>query len=1073
LPARWTGAGPLAVALGLRVALADARRGLWYALLMTEWSDDAEPVTRGLYDRLVTAALHARLEALGDPRLVEVSALESDDAHAAIAQHLERLIASSLSTLRGEAAAARQRRLVDRLIASIVSELGDDWAEQFNLADPLRRLLAVHASSREHPTPRPDTPLARSALLTGSRWDPSLASQLSKEFAGADRVDILCSFIKWSGLRLLLDGLGELTARPHGDGPRLRVVATSYMGATDPRAIEALRGLPNTEVKVSYDTERTRLHAKAFVVHRATGFGSAYIGSANISRAALSEGLEWTSKISQYELPHLWQKVVAAFEAQWHDGEFVPYGDGSLARLREAIDRERGRGAAPGGELPTFDLRPYPFQEEVLDALAAEREVTGKDRQLVVAATGTGKTMIAAFDYKGWSGGVRPSLLYIAHREEILRQALGTFRAVLRDHNFGDVLTGGADPGQHEHLFCSIQSYNSRCLHELAPDRFDYVVVDEFHHAAAPSYRRLLEHARPKVLLGLTATPERADGLDVLGWFGGEATAEIRLPDAINRRLLCPFQYFGVADSVDLDGLTWQRGGYRVEDLDAVYTGNDIRAGLVVDKIHETLLDPVAARGLGFCVSVAHAEFMARFLSARGIPSLALSSESPREVRRAARDQLVRREVNFIFVVDLYNEGVDIPEVDTVLFLRPTESLTVYLQQLGRGLRVHEEKECLTVLDFMGAQHRQFRFAARFRALSTDPVGRLEGQIESGFPHLPAGCFIRLERVAQQRVLENVRQSLGLRRPRMVGDVRDLGRHLGRAPTLREVLDYLDTTLDELLKRGLWSRLLAEAGLCSAPVDADEDQIARGIRRLAHIDDPRQIRFLLADLGGSRERDPWADCRRAMLHVTLWGRDGASMSLDEADARLRANPSSLADLRAVLDYRLRHTRTRRTDLLFHLAGPLALHAVYTRDEVLVGLGHWDMGRRPEMREGVLHVPERKVDAFFVTLHKTEAAYSPTTMYEDYAISDSLFHWQSQSTTAADSQTGQRYIHHGEVGYTPLLFVRDCRHGPGGLAAPYAFLGPADYVSHEGSRPMSIVWRLRTPMPARVTRVAAG
>jgi hypothetical protein len=424
-------------------------------------------------------------------------------------------------------------------------------------------------------------------------------------------------------------------------------------------------------------------------------------------------------------------------------------------------------------------------------------------------------------------------------------------------------------------------------------------------------------------------------------------------------------------------------------------------------------------------------------------------------------------------VVDLYNEGVDIPEVDTVLFLRPTESLTVYLQQLGRGLRLHDEKECLTVLDFIGAQHRQFRFASRFRALSTDPTGRLEGEIESGFPHLPAGCFIRLERVAQQRVLENVRQSLTLRRPQMVGDIRELGRHLGRAPTIRETLEYLDTTLSEILKRGLWSRLLNDAGLADAPVAADETRLAKGIHRLIHIDDPQQIRFLLAHLDGQTPSDRLAERRRAMLHVTLWGTDGISMSIDKADERLRVNPSALADLKAVLDYRLHHTRTRPTELLPDLTGPLALHAEYTRDEALIGLGHWNLERRPDFREGVLHIPDRKIDAFFITLQKTEEAYSPTTMYEDYAISDELFHWQSQSTTSADSPTGQRYIHHREQGYTPLLFVRERKSLPGGLASPYAFLGPAHYLSHQGSRPLSIVWRLRTPMPTRLARVAVG
>ncbi|MEQ9460449.1 MAG: DUF3427 domain-containing protein [Phycisphaeraceae bacterium] len=1033
---------------------------------------DSSGLPPGLYDQLLTVALRERLDRVGGLRPEDASEVDADEAHAAIAQHLEHLLALSLSTLRGKEAAEKQRRLVDRLIATLREELGDDWGERFRLDSPLRRLLAVHASDHPGSLKRPDTPLARSALLTGTRVDPSLASQLAAEFAATDRVDILCSFIKWSGLRLLLESLRSLTATPHPEGlPRLRIISTSYMGATDPRAIEALAALDHTEIKVSYDTERTRLHAKAYLVHRATGFGSAYVGSANLSRAALSEGLEWTSKISQYELPHLWQKVTATFESYWNDAEFEAYAADAPDRLRQAIHREKQRGVVSMGEMPAFDLRPYPFQEEILDALAAERRVQDKHRHLVVAATGTGKTMIAGFDYHRWAAGSRPSLLFIAHREEILRQALGTFRGILRDQNFGDLLVGGERPEQHDHLFCSIQSYNSRGLHQLPPDRYDYVVIDEFHHAAAPSYQRLLERIRPRVLLGLTATPERADGLDVLRHFGGEATAEVRLPDAIERRLLCPFHYFGVADSVDLQGIRWQRGGYSVEDLDQLYTGNDVRAGLVLEKVHQTLLDPRASRGLGFCVSIAHAGFMARFFNQHGVPAMSLSSESSDAERRSARDRLVRREINFIFVVDLYNEGVDIPEVDTVLFLRPTESLTLYLQQLGRGLRLHDEKECLTVLDFIGAQRREFRFASRFRALSTDPAGKLEHEIDSGFPHLPSGCFIQLERVAQQRVLENVRQSLNLRRPQMIRDLRDLGRHLGRPPGLREALDYLDTTLDEILKRGLWSRLLHEAGLVSEPNVRDEDQLAKGIRRLAHLDDPAQIRFLQSYLQSNATADPLGDLRRSLLHVTLWGPGGTGMSLDEADQRLQEQPGVVSDLEAVLDYRLRHTQAVGGPLDAVLTGPLALHARYTRDEILVGLGHWTQTRRPDFREGVLHLPEKRVDAFFVTLQKTEDAYSPTTMYEDYAISDRLFHWQSQSTTSAESKTGQRYLRHRELGYTPLLFVRERKHGPGGLAMPYVFLGPAGYVSHEGSRPVSIVWRLEHAMPQRVSRVA--
>jgi superfamily II DNA or RNA helicase len=695
----------------------------------------------------------------------------------------------------------------------------------------------------------------------------------------------------------------------------------------------------------------------------------------------------------------------------------------------------------------------------------------------VVAATGTGKTMIAAFDYSRFARKLptRPTLLFIAHREEILQQAMGAFRAVLRDNNFGDLLTGGQNPNQEEHLFCTIQSYQSRELYAKDERFYDYVIVDEFHHAAAPSYQRLLKHVKPQVLLGLTATPERTDQLDILSWFGGQASAEIRLPDAINRRLLCPFQYFGVTDSVDLDNLTWQRGGYRRDELDEIYTGNDIRAGGIVAKVQEILLNPALARGLGFCVSIAHAEFMAHFFNNHGLAAACLTGNSPDEERRSVQARLSRRSINFLFVVDLYNEGVDLPEIDTVLFLRPTESLTIFLQQMGRGLRLHPQKDCLTILDFIGAQRREYRFSERFRALSSNPAKRLDKEIEHGFPNLPSGCSIRLERVAQKYILENIRNSIRKSRLKLVADIKELGRYYGRTPTISEVLEYLDMSLDALLKRYLWSDLLADAGLIDPVNDSDQDRLTKGLHRISHIDDFERIRYLLDYMRGdgvnnidSAKESPFL----VMLQVALWGKSGIDWSLAESENRLRLNRSAWSDLQVILQYKLSMAPVLEYGQLPSVSGPLTIHAHYTRDEILVALGHWSLDRRPEHREGVLHIKHSRVDAFFVTLQKTEADYSPTTMYEDYLVSHNLFHWQSQSNTSAESNTGQRYIHHEAMGYTPLMFVREHNDLPSGLSAPYAYLGPCQYVSHQGSRPMSIIWKLRHPVPARLFRVMA-
>ncbi len=695
--------------------------------------------------------------------------------------------------------------------------------------------------------------------------------------------------------------------------------------------------------------------------------------------------------------------------------------------------------------------------------------------------------MVAAFDYKRWAAAHladnhRPSLLFVTHREEILRQSVARFRAVLRDQNFGDLLVGGIEPAQQTHLFVSIQSYNSRELWNRPAEQYEYIVVDEFHHAAAESYRRLLDHVRPKVLLGLTATPERADGLDVRSFFGGHITAEIRLADAIGRKLLAPFQYFGISDSEDLSGLKWSRGGYRIDELDQLFTGNDVRAQLVIEKTSEKVLSIRKSRGLGFCVSVAHAEFMAQRFRDAGVPAEALSSQSSDQDRRSVQNRLVQREINFIFVVDLYNEGVDIPEVDTILLLRPTESLTVYLQQLGRGLRLCDGKDCLTVLDFIGQAHKSYRFDVRFRALLDDPTRNVADELEGGFAHLPSGCSVQLERLAKQYVLDNIGRAIRQSRNVLVEEVKELAAMLGRPPILAEFLEHHRLELNDIYRRDMcWARLCTEAGVRPGWQNPDENELTKGLRRIQHINSAAQIRQLALALGGT---GPTAQAateneRRLLLmsHFSLWGKGKAMDSLDASIERIRANPVLAAELQEVLALRLQDIEFEPRSLDLPFDCPLELHGAYTRIEILAGLGHWTFDRQPEMREGVIYLPALKTDAFLFTLHKTERDYSPTTMYEDYAISDSLMHWQSQSTTSVESRTGQRYITHRQDGHTILLFCREYRKSNAGLSSPFFFLGPADYVSHEGSRPISIMWRLRRPLPAklyrRMARLAVG
>jgi superfamily II DNA or RNA helicase len=1003
-----------------------------------------------------------------------------------LAQYLGTKIRNAFASVLGTNRLERQINLANKIIALLAEDVPRSL--EIDRAELLRAelLLAIFKSPSEtSPFERPDTPLSTSCLMTGTRLDPSLVSQLSKELASADQVDILSSFIKWGGVRIMEGSLQKLTET----GASLRLITTSYMGATDLRAVDLLHGLPNTEIRVSYDTRRTRLHAKAYIIHRKSGFGVAYVGSSNLSQAAMTDGLEWNVKISQRESPHLWEKISGTFETYWNDNEFIPFSTESRERLRSALEHERGS-LDTAEPIVFFDIKPYPFQEEILDKLVAERLIHDRYRNLVVAATGTGKTVVAAFDYARFKKQAEKDtgnqsenpesqrsarLLFVAHREEILKQSVACFRGVLRDQNFGDLLVGGLEPDGLDHLFVSIQSFNARELwNKITPSFYDFVVVDEFHHAASKSYQRLLDWVQPRVLLGLTATPERMDELDVLGYFGGHIAAEIRLPDAINRKLLAPFQYFGITDLVDYSRLRWQRGGYVIEDLDNLVTGNDVRAQLTLDKVRQILLDAKQARGLGFCVSIKHAEYMASAFNRAGIPAAALSADSPDALRRDIQRQLVNREINFIFVVDLYNEGVDIPEVDTILLLRPTESLTVFLQQLGRGLRLHEDKDCLTVLDFIGQAHANFNFEARFRALMVQSGRRVDDEIEQGFPRLPAGCVINLERIAARYVLENIRQAINHNRRRLIRRIAGFETETGLELSIQSFVEYHQVELDDIYQRGTWSRLLVDARVRRDFYDPDEEKLAKGLRRLAHVNGVGQLRSLLAMLPED-PTEPFVEpidetMRRLllMLHFVVWGREWRPATITESVDRLRRNPMLYADLIDLLKLKLEWTQEGTESLALPFICPLELHADYTRDEALAALGVLSLKAQRDLREGVLFVEDLPADVFFITLDKTEGDYSPSTMYEDYAISENLFHWQSQSTTSAESRTGQRYINHRARGSHVLVLVRESKR-TNALACPYTFLGPASYVSSEGSRPMSIIWRLHNRLPARLLR----
>ena len=1012
---------------------------------------------RGLYEQLITEGLDEALSALGPKLRAQRKDLHPEEVADRIAFHLAALVRRSVSALD-----ARQRSEVGVRLAREITRLlaGEGKAvDASDYASPSGKVLHAIASLRldgeVEDVPLPATPLLDTTLLTNAPGEPRIGFQLGSEVASADRIDVLMAFVRQTGIRPMLDLL-----RRHVDAGRsLRLLTTTYTNSTELAALQALQEI-GAQIRVSYDTSSTRLHAKAWLFHRRTGFSTGYIGSSNLTYSAQVTGLEWNVRVSGARNPDVIEKFSAVFESYWQNDDFRPFDVDEFSNLTQI------RTGGLRVYLSPVEIRPEPFQSRLLELIELSR-LQGHHRNLLVSATGTGKTVMAALDYQRLRARLpRARLLFVAHRKEILDQSLATFRHALRDASFGELWVGGDRPDHFEHVFASIQSLSTRGLDHLPRDHFDVVIIDEFHHAAAPTYKVLLDHLLPRELLGLTATPERGDDEPILQWFDGRIAAELRLWDAIDQHRLVPFAYYGIADATDYRQISWRRGrGYDPQELSNLVTGDQVLARRIIANVAKIVPNPGSMRALGFCISVAHARFMADEFNAAGLAAIAVSADTPRDERRQALQALEAGDLRVVFSVDLFNEGVDIPSVDTLLLLRPTDSSTVFLQQLGRGLRRESNKSLCTVLDFVGQHRKEFRMHRRFGALLGGSRKYLQQQVEQGFPFLPSGCHMELDAVASQRVLENIRESLPSTWRAKAGELRRVAESDSRV-TLKKFLEQTGLELDDIYANNRsWSDLLDAGHVPTLPSGPAEATLRRAIGRLLHIDDALRIEHYRHFANAATPPDiQTLDLRsRRLFHmlaaVLTESVLNGSETLDAAAALIWEHPQILAELSQLMDVLAERIEHVHQPLATHPDVPLNVHARYTRREALAAFASSEALKTPEWREGSRWLFEEKVDLLAFTLDKTSGHFSPTTRYRDYAISPTLLHWESQSGTRETSETGQRYQAHEGRGSVVLPMARlttDDR--------AFWLLGPATYISHEGERPMAITWRLAQALP---------
>lgn len=1022
---------------------------------------------RGIYEQVINKALNEEIKKNID--IIDLYKEEMDHTNSSelLATYLKSIFNKGLKYYSSSKEdVLEQINIANKLIKEFSVLVEDEEFNHYSIDETklLKGIFDKEIVRKDIKKIEPITSISKSSLFTGAKNEPTVFSELNKEIRSADRIDLLVSFIKFSGLRLLMDSLIE-----HTKTKKLRIITTSYMAASDFNAIKMLAGLPNTEIKISYDTERTRLHAKAYYFHRDTGFSTAYIGSSNMSKAALTEGTEWNMKISEYTSREVVEKYKVTFETYWNAKEFMTLDVNNLEHMIR-LEKSLSKVSEESGQYKVFfDITPYAYQQEILDKLEVEREVFDSRRNLIVAATGTGKTVVSAFDFKRYyKENENCKLLFLAHRKEILEQSIDTFRIILKDQNFGDLWVGQYSGSKSNSLFASVQTLNSsENYKKFDKDYFDFIILDETHHGAANSYSNLLNYFTPNILLGLTATPERMDGEDILAYFNNRIAYEIRLHEAIDRKLLCPFHYFGVTDSVSLENIKWARGGYETSELNNLYTGNKVRGDLILRSIHKYVNEVANIKGLGFCVSREHARFMKDYFNERNIPSINLDSNSSNEERNSAKEKLNKGEIKFIFVVDLYNEGVDIPKVNTIMFLRPTESATIFIQQLGRGLRLDEDKDVLTVLDFVGQASKQFDYRTRLRSIIGKTNNSVEDEINNGFPILATGCFIQLERKAGEYILKNLKSTYA-NKNNLRKMIRNYYFETDQPLNLNNFLNHYKLEIGKIYKSSSFYELCYLEKIMESYDVRDKKALNTALKKVMSINSIKFIDFLLDflimkeyTLGGLTKEE---NLMVLMFHYTIWNSSPDGDLIYYLNKLRNDNKAIFDEIIEILQYNRNNIDFIEEDIELGYNLPLKLYSKYNTDQVLAAFEEHTVDKKKSFREGVLYVKSKDTDVFFITLNKSEKHFSATTQYDDYAINERLFHWQSQSRTSDISPTGQRYINQRKNGNKILLFIREFR-SENNITSPFYFLGKANYVSHKGSKPISITWEMEKPIPA--------
>ena len=954
---------------------------------------------------------------------------------------------------------------------------------------------------------------------------------LKQELLNCKKFYFIVSFIKYSGIQLLISTLDELEKQ----GIQGEIITSVYLNITDSKALRKLLSYKNIKVKI-YNNSSESFHTKAYLFEKEK-YHSVVIGSSNISQSALYSAEEWNVKLTDSSFFNIYGKSLNQFEKLWHSNE-------AIELTQDFIDEYEKYKKSVNAQN-TFDYRktkieqenefvPNSMQKRVLGKLKETRE-NGNKKGLVISATGTGKTYLAAMDIKQFfeinsntenklfeindkkSKTSNIKFLFIAHREELLENAINVFSKILKiDKNEFGRIYGGLKEIDKNIIFASIQSLRN-CYNEFKPSFFDYVIVDEFHHSMSNSYLKTLSYFNPKFLLGLTATPKRMDGKDILSLCDYNVVDEIGIKEALEEDLIVPFHYFGVNDyMINYDNIPYKNGKYNEKILLENLLLNT-RTDYIVEKINKFGFDGDELSAVAFCQNIEHAFFMKEEFLKKGYKSAVITANTSPNERSEILEKFKNKKIEILCVVDILNEGIDIPTINLLLFLRPTMSSTIFIQQIGRGLRKAQNKDFVTIIDFIGNHKKDYLLINYFSnevdnkdTLFTKKE-KIINEIKNQFSNIPKSCYVELDRICQNRIIEKI-EKINFSSKNILKEMYlDYKVEIGKSEDeFLQIADF-DTNIELFQELCLKMHSFYNAQLQfedskifkneneKNPLNTTEIEFLKYLEKKITLVEP--FTFLIIDyLATGKEYINNSDLLNKykeffdikgnfekyyllnrifeelmedeILEKTLYGyrfskkyeklfSNGKLNEKSTIKSNKKVNKSNFINRLKQLIY-LGLNEFKRNDLDEFNENILISYKEYKRVELQILLdskvpkGSWRAG----------YANTDKDICLFATIDKTHI-FQENLKYDNSLFADDIIQWISQPKTSHNSSVGQMFIHHKEKGFKVHIFIRKYAFMNGNKTNPFIYLGNAKYYSSQGDKPMKILWKLDKKIPQKL------